>query len=171
MSLRDHTWQRTSKDAFPLAVVLDLIFFKSSPEVRIIFCTMNISPISTEDEMAGWHHWLDGRESEWTPGVGDGQEGLTCCDSWGRKELDTTERLNWPDLTWTVNFDKVLLNLLAVSEQFSLTWERSRIQTHVSKSSLFSHQEHHHDTLDITQLLLAFAALAVNSRSKMEALY
>ena len=125
----------------------------------------------TEDEMAGWHHWLDGRESEWTPGVGDGQEGLTCCDSWGRKELDTTERLNWPDLTWTVNFDKVLLNLLAVSEQFSLTWERSRIQTHVSKSSLFSHQEHHHDTLDITQLLLAFAALAVNSRSKMEALY
>ena len=39
----------------------------------------------TEDEMAGWHHWLDGRESEWTPGVGDGQGGLVCCDSWGRK--------------------------------------------------------------------------------------
>ena len=38
------------------------------------------------DEMAGWHHWLDGRESEWTPGVGDGQRGLVCCDSWGRKE-------------------------------------------------------------------------------------
>jgi len=36
-----------------------------------------------EDEMAGWHHWLDGRESKWTPGVGDGQEGLACCDSWG----------------------------------------------------------------------------------------
>ena len=45
--------------------------------------------------MAGWHHWLDGRESVWTPGVGDGQGGLACCDSWGRKELDTTERLNW----------------------------------------------------------------------------
>ena len=43
----------------------------------------------------GWHHWLDGRESGWTPGVGDGQEGLACCDSWGRKELDTTEQLNW----------------------------------------------------------------------------
>ena len=48
-----------------------------------------------EAEMAGWHHWLDGRESEWTPGVGDGQGGLACCDSWGRKESDTTERLNW----------------------------------------------------------------------------
>ena len=48
----------------------------------------------TEDEMAGWHHRLDGFESECTPGVGDGQGGLACCDSWGRKELDTTERLN-----------------------------------------------------------------------------
>ena len=49
----------------------------------------------TEDEMAGWHHRLDGREFEWTPGDGDGQGGLECCKSWGRKELDTTERLNW----------------------------------------------------------------------------
>ena len=49
----------------------------------------------TESEMAGWHRWLDGRESEWTPGVGDRQGGLACCDSWGRKELDTTERLIW----------------------------------------------------------------------------
>ena len=48
---------------------------------------------TTEDEMAGWHHRLDGREFEWTPGVGDGQGGLACCDSWGRKESDTTERL------------------------------------------------------------------------------
>ena len=42
-----------------------------------------------------WHHGLDGRESEWTPGVGDGQGGLACCDSWGCKELDTNEWLNW----------------------------------------------------------------------------
>ena len=48
---------------------------------------------TTEDEMAGWHHWLDGCESEWTPGVGDGQGGLACCDLWGCKESDTTERL------------------------------------------------------------------------------
>ena len=50
---------------------------------------------TTEDEMAGWHHQLDGHEFEWTPGVGDGQGGLACCDSWGRKESDTTEQLNW----------------------------------------------------------------------------
>ena len=52
----------------------------------------------TEDEMAGWHHRLAGRESEWTPGVGDGQGGLVCWDSWGRKQSDTTERLNWTEL-------------------------------------------------------------------------
>ena len=52
---------------------------------------------TTEDEMAGWRPWLDGRESEWTPGVGDGQGGLACCNSWGRKESDTTERLIWSD--------------------------------------------------------------------------
>ena len=55
---------------------------------------------TTEDEMAGWHHWLDGRESEWTPGVGDGQGGLACFDSWGRKESDTTEWLNWTELMY-----------------------------------------------------------------------
>ena len=53
----------------------------------------------TEDEMAGWHHRLDGHEFEWTPGVGDGQGGLACCDSWGRKESDMTEQLNWTKLT------------------------------------------------------------------------
>ena len=52
----------------------------------------------TEDEMAGWHHWLDGHESEWTLGDDDGQGGLTWGDSWGRKESDTTERLNWIEL-------------------------------------------------------------------------
>ena len=51
----------------------------------------------TEDEMAGWHHWLDGREFEWTPGVDGGQGGLACCNSWGLKESDMTERLNWTD--------------------------------------------------------------------------
>ena len=55
----------------------------------------------TEDEMAGWHHRLNGHEFEWTLGVGDGQGGLVCCDSWGRKELDTTEQLNWTELTET----------------------------------------------------------------------
>ena len=53
---------------------------------------------TTEDEMVGWHHRLDGHEFEWTPGDGDGEGGLACCDSWGRKELDTTELLNWTEL-------------------------------------------------------------------------
>ena len=48
----------------------------------------------TEDEVAGWHHRLDGREFERTPGVGDGQGGLACCNSQCHKESDTTERLN-----------------------------------------------------------------------------
>ena len=52
----------------------------------------------TEDDMVGWHHWLNGCKSEWTPGVGDGQGGLACCNSWGRKESDMTERLNWTEL-------------------------------------------------------------------------
>ena len=55
---------------------------------------------TTEDEIAGWHHRLDGHEFEWTLGVGDGQGGLACCDSWGRKESDTTERLNWTEMKW-----------------------------------------------------------------------
>ena len=56
---------------------------------------------TTEDEMAGWHHWLDGPEYGWTLGVGDGQKGLVCCDSWGGKESDMTERLNWTELIQT----------------------------------------------------------------------
>ena len=48
----------------------------------------------TDDEMVGWHHRLDGHGFGRTLGVGDGQRGLMCCNSWGRKESDTTERLN-----------------------------------------------------------------------------
>ena len=52
---------------------------------------------TTEDEMAGWHHRLDGHEFEWSPGVCDGQGGLACCNSWGHKEPDTTGWLNWAE--------------------------------------------------------------------------
>ena len=48
----------------------------------------------TKDEMVGWHHRFNGQEFGWTPGVDDGQGGLAGCGSWGRKESDTTERLN-----------------------------------------------------------------------------
>ena len=54
----------------------------------------------TEDEMVGWHRQLDGHGFGWTPGVGDGQGSLAYCNSWGRKESDTTERLNWTELKW-----------------------------------------------------------------------
>ena len=56
----------------------------------------------TEDEMAGWHHQLDGHGFGWTPGIGDGQGGLACCNSWGHKESDTTEQLNWTEVTQQV---------------------------------------------------------------------
>ena len=48
----------------------------------------------TEDDMVGWHHWLNGRESEQAPGDGEGQGGLVCCSPRGRKESDTAEQLN-----------------------------------------------------------------------------
>ena len=52
---------------------------------------------TTEDEMVGWHHQLNGHGFGYTPGVGDGQGGLLYCSPWGHKESDTTERLNWTD--------------------------------------------------------------------------
>ena len=75
----------------------------------------------TEDEMAGWHQWLDGHASEWTPGIGDGQGGLACCNSWGHKESDMTEWLNWtepytPNLSLPPNLSPLLtINLFSVS--------------------------------------------------------
>ena len=76
----------------------------------------------TEDEMAGWHHRLDGCESEWTLGAGDGQGGLACCDSWGRKESDTTEWLNWTELksSWTQknhNHTKASYSLITINRE------------------------------------------------------
>ena len=65
---------------------------------------------TTEDEMAWWHHWLDGREFEWTPGVGDGQGGLACCDSWGRKESDMTEWLNWTEYSIVYMYHSFLIH-------------------------------------------------------------
>ena len=52
----------------------------------------------TEDEMVGWHQWLNGHEFEQAPGVGDGQGSLVCCSLWGFKELDMTKWMNWTDL-------------------------------------------------------------------------
>ena len=69
---------------------------------------------TTEDEMAGWPHRLNGHEFGWTPGVGDGQGGLACCSSCGRKESDTTERLNWlTGPTYHESYLCLLCNLLS----------------------------------------------------------
>ena len=67
---------------------------------------------TAEGEMAGWHHWLDGREFEWTLGYGDGQGGLACCDSWGRKGLDMTEWLSWTDWMPSLFFSQSLKKIL-----------------------------------------------------------
>ena len=56
----------------------------------------------TEDEMAGWHHWLDGHEFGKNPGAGDEQGGLACCNSWGHKESDMTLQLNWIELNLNI---------------------------------------------------------------------
>ena len=61
---------------------------------------------TTEDEMVGWHHWLNGHGFGWTLGVGDGQGGLACCSSWGRKESDTTEWLNWTGSNLNVHWQR-----------------------------------------------------------------
>ena len=66
---------------------------------------------TTEDEMAGWHHQLDAHEFGWTRGIGDGQGGLACCDSRGRKQSDTPEQLNWTEekgeTSWSLGAQQV----------------------------------------------------------------
>ena len=79
---------------------------------------------TTGDEMAGWHHWLDGRESGWTPGVGDGQGGLACCDSWGRKESNRTELLNWTELNCPV-FDGGRMKSIPFCNNNGREWRHS----------------------------------------------
>ena len=78
---------------------------------------------TTEDEMAGWHHWLDGREFQWTLGVGDEQGDLVCCDSWCRKESDMTEWLNWTEFINipSSSLCKVLTTMLSI-----LAWQKLR---------------------------------------------
>ena len=69
---------------------------------------------TTEDEIAGCHHRLDGHESEWTLEVGDGQGGLACCNSWGRKKSDMTEWLNWTELMSSASIQKLFCGIYSV---------------------------------------------------------
>ena len=98
---------------------------------------------TTEDEMAGWHHLLDGHEFEWTPGVSDGQGGLACCSSWGHKELDTTEQVNWTEWNWPIqqvssySYQRYICNKLIFTGKkgFNVTqnciWQEMRYLTNV----------------------------------------
>ena len=80
---------------------------------------------TTEDEMDGWHHWLNlGHGFGWTLGVGDGQGVLACCGSWGRKESDTTEWLNW--LNWLMPWFITGAGEPMINKAWSLLWEDSQ---------------------------------------------
>ena len=81
------------------------------------------------NEMAGWHHRLDGCESEWTPGVGDKQGGLACCGSWRHKESDMTEWRNWTELehslvlsSWETGMKTDLLQSCGPCWVFQICW-------------------------------------------------
>ena len=84
----------------------------------------------TEDEMVGWHHWLDGHELEQSPGIGDGQGSPACCRPWSHKESDLTEWLNW---TQSVSCRHCHVPLCQLTIPGCFLWERKyscRIDTH-----------------------------------------
>ena len=93
---------------------------------------------ATEDEMAGWHHRLNGREFEWTLVIGDGQGCLVCCNLWGRKESDMTERLIWSDclLNKSNLKSKILLSYLFCESFFNMSLLKGNIGTHKIMSSI-----------------------------------
>ena len=105
---------------------------------------------TTEDEMVGWHHWLNEHGFGWTPGVGDGQGGLVCCGSRGGKELDMTEQLKWNELNWTERLERASLvaemvkNLPAMQESQvrSLGWEDPLEEGMATHSSILAWRIH-----------------------------
>ena len=89
---------------------------------------------TTEDEMTGWHHRLDGHGFGWTPGVGDGQGGLVCCGSWGCKESDMTEQLNWTELKMQIssmNSEGILSDdVYPMTSSTLVSWQSSTFTLH-----------------------------------------
>ena len=83
--------------------------------------------------MAGWHHWLDGYESEWTSGVCDGQGGLQCCDPWGHEESDTTERLNWMNWIYVLQTDRTFLFF-----KFPVLYSRPSLNIYLMTSQIYT---------------------------------
>ena len=79
---------------------------------------------TTEDEMVGWHHWLDGHGFGWTSVVGNGLGGLVYCGSWGRKESDTTERLNWTELLFNM-LSRLIITFIPRNKLLLISWLQS----------------------------------------------
>jgi len=99
---------------------------------------------TTEDEMAGWHHWLAGRGSQWTPGVGDGQGGLVCCNSWGRRVGQ-----DWAtDLIW---LEYSLFNMLCYSMVYSNV-NQLYMYIYPLLFRLFSHIDHYRVLRRVSEL-------------------
>ena len=99
---------------------------------------------TTEDEMAGWHHWLNGHESEWTPGDGDGQGGLVCCDSWGHKERprhDWATELNWLKLTWVNVYTVRLSSFHTTHKLYIFNYKVKSTFMVITSFSVSSHKE------------------------------
>ena len=77
-------------------------------------------------QMMRWHHRLDGREFEWTPGVGDGQGSLACCNSWGHKESDMTEWMNWTELNMSLLLEAPHVVLMVKNPPANVRHKRHR---------------------------------------------
>ena len=89
-----------------------------------------------EEEMVGWHHRHNGHGFGWTPGVGDGQGGLACCGSWGRKESDTTEQLNWTEWNYLIRRSRKDSFFPWMSFSESANWEKL-LQRFILKCNFF----------------------------------
>ena len=102
---------------------------------------------TTEDEMVGWHHRLNGHEFGWTSEVGDGQGGLACCGSWGRKGSDTTEWPTWTETLLLTNLHtefKTLLVAHASSPWFKKKKKKKTAKFFDYTSSSVFHQFNHY---------------------------
>ena len=116
----------------------------------------------TEDEMAGWHHQLDGHEFGWTLGVGDGQRGMACCDSWGCKELDMTEWLNWTELSYFLLVFKVFTEKSAYHFMVVLLYASYWFYLFTLIFSVFNVWHFHHNKCSLAWLSLGSLCLGLS---------
>ena len=109
---------------------------------------------TTEDEMVGWHHQLDGHEFGWTLGVGDGQGGLVCCSPWARKESDTSEWLSWTEIKTSVGTLEISIALYLVNLPEILHRNVFWLPVAMPSLSYFLYHHQHPQPIGILSLLL-----------------